>query len=464
MTTANSGAAADDARELEERVARIRRVSPASMTLADALALLLGPRPAPEPAVRRAILMRSDCPMDARVAAFADADAGVRAFAVGTAGTPIDAVLTMADDPDWQVRLEVAKRPDCATSVLARLAADPDSYVSRAALSNPGVSVQVLIRVLVAGTSRADSRLVALNEALNPRKLAGDLVAANDIGALELLGRDDLPAALVGAFVDPGRPVAVRLAALAHARCPVRALSRAATGDPDASVRACAVGSSRCPAAAVLAASSDPEPRVRERAATSSLARPETLAGMVERDPDPSVRCAAVLNPRCLPAAVDAACEDPDVVLEAAVSKAATPLGRFNALVTMAGMPRSPRREAAGPGRRLAAMPAAARTGSSHRHWVHEVALATSRRTARKSWRWIASQPLELLHPDDLQEIVARKVSGALCDERPCVRAAVARLPDVSVEALVALASDPDPEVRRLVTERILAASGSGTR
>ena len=55
-------------------------------------------------------------------------------------------------------------------------------------------------------------------------------------------------------------------------------------------------------------------------------------------------------------------------------------------------------------------------------------------------------------------------MSGALRDERPCVRAAVARLPDVSAEALVALASDPDPEVRRLVTERILAASGSGTR
>jgi len=82
------------------------------------------------------------------------------------------------------------------------------------------------------------------------------------------------------------------------------------------------------------------------------------------------------------------------------------------------------------------------------------------RRLAPRDWRWLRQLPLEDLNPEDLDRLLTGHLADAAADARAAIRAAVAVHRDVDDATLLLLASDPEPEVRRAVTARILGAAG----
>ena len=82
------------------------------------------------------------------------------------------------------------------------------------------------------------------------------------------------------------------------------------------------------------------------------------------------------------------------------------------------------------------------------------------RRLAPRAWRWLRELPLEDLNPEDLDRLLTRHLPDAATDGRVVIRAAVAAHRNVDEATLLTLASDPDVEIRRAVTARILDAAG----
>ena len=458
-----------------ERLEGIEQVAEETSDLAAALTALLGPDPNPEPAVRRAVLMRADIPLDAvRAAATTDPDPGVRGFAVGLGQVPAAVVETAISDPAWQVRAEVARRSDCSPSALANLALDRDPVVRRAALAHPAVPVEVLVHALLSATSRLDAEVAAGNAGILFGSHREALLGANRFGALAMLAQPRMPAEFAARFARSDHTADVRARAVAHLHCPPKALASAAMDDPDAAVRAAAAQRTECPQKALRAAAADVDEQVRRACASNAscptdvvdrlladdddvirriaaghgAASPPCLAWTVAHDESMVVRKAAVSNPRCPTHAVADACSDPELVFQAVVNPACDADGYLAALVTIKPMPwESPKGTPKDD------------PGEKGRARVRDVATRARKGLRRRPWSWLASRPLEQLRADDLEVLLRGKLADARQDSRDDIRIAVARHPDADAETLVELASDPCAEVRAAASARVLAAA-----
>lgn len=471
----------DHLEEIDERIAAERRrlegieqVSVESSGLAEALAALLGPDAHPEAAVRRAVLLRADLPLEALVAAASDPDPGVRGFAVGLAQAPAEAVAAAVSDPAWQVRAEVARRTDCTPEILARLVRDRDPIVRRAALAHRSVPVDVVVQVLLDGTSRLDAEFAAGHPGIRFGRHRAALVRANRFGALGLLAQSGLPSELTARFAELDHASDVRAKAVQHPHCPPATLAAAVTADPDASVRAEAAQRTDCPPAALVTGAVDVDSRVRlacagndacpaeavdrlltddddairRRAAGRPEASQGALARVVAHDESMVVRKAAVGNPVCPPATVTAACSDPALVFKAAANPSCGPDGFLAAIITIKRMQReSPKGVAAND------------PEEKGRARVREVATLARKALRKQRWEWLAAQPIELMRADDLEFVLRGKLRQARTDCRDAVRVAVASHPDADEATLIELASDPCPAVRAAASARVLAAA-----
>jgi hypothetical protein len=150
---------------------------------------------------------------------------------------------------------------------------------------------------------------------------------------------------------------------------------------------------------------------------------------------------------------LDALCGDPDFVLVVGTHPSCSPDGLIRALQTVRDMPRL--------------VPDGATTQdpvASAARQLHKVVTSASKRLAPRRWSWLADQPLQDLHPDDLPALLTRNLSEAAADPRPAIRIAVARHPYVDDGTLAILASDEDEAVRAAVSNRILeVAMGGGS-
>lgn len=457
-----------------ERLEGIAQVGDQMSDLRAALAELLGPDPHPEPAVRRAVLMRADIPLDAvRTAATSDADPGVRGFAVGLAQVPVAVVEAAMGDPAWQVRAELARRSDCSPTALAELARDGDPVVRRAALGHPSVPVEVLVHALLTATSRLDAEVAAGNPALLFGAHRKELLGANRFGALAMLDQPRLQADFAARFAMAGYTADVRAKAVAHPHCPPATLASAAVSDPAVSVRTAAATRSECPQAALRAAAVDADAQVRRacasnescptgvidllladdddvirRIAAGRAASPSCLAWTVANDESLVVRKAAVSNPRCPTHAVADACSDPELVFDAVANPACEARGYLAALITIKSMPReSPK------------VTAKDDPGEKARARVRAVATRARKGLHRRTWSWLAERPLEQLRADDLEFLLRGRLTEARRDARDAIRIAVASHPDADAATLVELATDPCGEVRAAASARVLAAA-----
>ncbi|MDO8306843.1 MAG: hypothetical protein Q7V58_00605 [Actinomycetota bacterium] len=449
------------------------------MPPAEALAQLAGPGRDPDPAARRALLMRPDLPDEAFALAAGDPDPVVRALAVGHSRAPWLLVEAAAADPEWQVRVEVARRDDCPPNVLERFSHDPDPVVRRAAIAHPRVPVDVLLRTLLRGRSRLDAEFAAKHAALVPDDHVDALLSVTSYGARGLLHREDLPGVLVRAYAGATHPAVVRRLAVLHPNCPPDVLGYAAVHDAEPPVRAGAAAQARCPGEALAVAADDPEndvrlacagnavtpeeavdrlagdpdERIRRAAVQQPVARPTTLARLIEGDPSLSVRRSALGNPACPSVAVDQACRDADLVHEATANARCTRDGYVIGLATARGIPRPRKKEVQKDGDRA----------MERDRQLMATAERCLRAVGRQPWDWLSAQPLERLDVADLARVITRHLFAAAGDERAQVRLAVCRHPHTAPGLLAQLAADPDPLVRETVSRRILdAALGAG--
>lgn len=463
-----------DAERQRLRVARIREVGVEQLPFADALALLIGPGMDPDPAVRRAVLMRRDLPIDVLALAMTDPDPTTRAFAIGTQGMPVEVIIAAATDDSWQVRYEVAGHPSCPAEVLARLAADPSPMVRRQALIHVQTPIDVLLAVLLDGTSALDARVAAAHPGVDMVLHESTLLAANEFGARGVLERADASGALVDHYLHGDRSALVRAKAAGHGACTGSALDRAAR-DPDRVVRAAAAAHPRCPpmaltdlagdeerqvrlacagnpsapTAAVRLLLQDSDEHVRSLAAAHAQAAGEDLLAIVRTDTFAAPKRAALQNPNCGQEAFEIACVDPDLVLVAARNPSCSHDALFDALITLSAMPR-------------AVDPRTSPTDAMVERCreVMAVAKVVRRRLARMAWAWLAERQLLAVHPDDLVALIGSRGAEAAHDQREEIRLVVAAMPQTTAETLMHLARDPSERVRRIVTERILAAAG----
>lgn len=463
-----------DAERQRLRVARIREVGVEHLPLADALALLRGPGMDPDPAVRRAVLMRRDLPIEELALAMSDPDPATRAFAIGAQGMPVELIIAAATDDDWQVRYEVAGHPSCPAEVLARLAADPSPMVRRQALIHDRTPIEVLLAVLLDGTSALDARVAAAHPGVDIVLHESTLLAANEFGARGVLDRADAPGSLIDHYLHCDRSALLRTKAASHRACPSNALDRAAR-DPARAVRAAAAAHPQCPAAALTVLADDDERLVRlacagnpsapsaaihrllrdsdehlrTLAAAHQQAAPEDLLVVVRTDTFAAPKQAALQNPNCGREALEIACVDPDLVLVAARNPSCSHDALFDALITLSAMPR-------------AVDPRTSPTESMVERCreVAEVAKVARRRLARMAWAWLAERDLLAVHPEDLVVLIGSRGAEAAHDQRKEIRIVVAAMPQTTAETLMHLARDPSEQVRRIVTDRILTAAG----
>lgn len=457
---------------LRARVAQINAVGSHSMPLAEALEVLRCE--AAPAAVRRTVLTRPDIPADVLAEARRMHDASVRAFAVSLPATPLDELVRASQDDSWQVRAAVASHPAATVELLVHLTRDDTSMVRRSAITRPELPVDVLVDVVVSGRSRLDAEIAIGQPGFVMGEHVDRLLLAGEFGAGAVLTQPDVPRVLLrryarGDHAPSVRAVAlrrgaprdvagrallsaaeesVRLAAVAGGNCSPLALSRAVP-DPSDDVRAAVAGCDATPTEAVDLLIGDKAGRVRAAAASSVNASPEALAVAVRDDREVRVRRAAVHNTRCPAEAVVAACRDEEIVVFAVANPACPPEGLFAALITLGGAVREV------PDGVDPQSPAAKRAAD-----IARAVKEARRRLARRAWRWLRELPLEDLNPEDLDRLLTRHLPDAATDGRVVIRAAVAAHRNVDEATLLTLASDPDVEIRRAVTARILDAAG----
>ena len=457
---------------LRARVAQINAVGSGSLPLNEALEFLRN-NEAPA-AVRRTVLTRSDIPADVVAEARLMEDDSVRAFAMSLPGTPPDELVLASRDASWQVRAAVAAHPSVTVDLLITLARDPSSVVRRAAITRPEMPIDVLVDLVVSGRSRLDAEIALGQPGFVIADHVDRLLLATDVAAGMVLAQPEVPIALLRRYARKdhsasvreialrrGAPsdvasralvtaaeTSVRLAAVKGGNCSPLSLSRAVFDLSD-DVRAAVAACDATPTKSVDLLLGDRSDEVRALAASSKNASPESLAVAVSSDRAARVRRAALRNPRCLADAVMAACRDERMVAVAVANSACAPEGLFAALVTL----RSAARET--PDGVDSKSPAAKRAAD-----VARTVKEARRRLAPRDWRWLRELPLEDVNPEDLDRLLTGHLAEAATDARAAIRAAVAAHRDVDDATLLRLASDPEPDVRRAVTARILGAAG----
>lgn len=454
---------------LHERATRITGVDEHVMALEAALTILSDSRT--EPAVRRAVLARSDLPHSAALAALSDPDDSLRAFAVGLSALSADNVRSAEHDHTWLVRAELARRMDCPLDVLERLSFDPDAIVRRSALAHIGIGSDILLRILLSGKSRLDAEIAAGHPSLRISEHVADLMEVNSFGVMALLNRSDLPPELAAQWAVSDHPVNVRVSAVKHLSCPATTIGIALRQDASRDVRQAAAARTTCPVEDLLRATQDSSAEVRRAvaanpatpaagmqallvdhddivrrdAARSPHADPKILADLVARDLDLRVRKAALGNAHCPSRTVDEACRDEELVFTAAGNSSCTREGWMAALLTIRVMPRQAGTGEADPEQR-------------QRDRVRHTAKMATKRLAAEDWSWLAGHPIERLNPIDLEVLLEKNLFEAAGDARELLRMAVARHRKADVTVLMALSGDPSEAVRKAVSARILDA------
>ncbi len=457
---------------LRARVAQINAVGSESLPLNEALEVLRNDE-APA-AVRRAVLTRSDIPAEVVAEARWMQDASVRAFAVSLPGTPMDELIGASRDISWQVRAAVAAYPEATVDLLVHLTRDESSVVRRAAITRPELPVDALVEVVVSGRSRLDAEIAIGQPGFVMADHVDRLLSAGDFGASAVLGQAEVPRRLLRRYAGKAYSSSVREVALRRG-APGDMASRALLSAPEESLRLAAVAGGKCspvalsgavwdfsddvrtavakceatPTEAVDRLLGDKAGRVRVAAASSPNASPEALAAAIRGDEEAAVRQAAVRNPSCPVEAVLDACRDEETVVFGVANPACPPDGLFAALAILKDAARQ------APAGVDAKSPAAKRAAD-----VARTVKEARRRLAPRAWRWLRERPLQELNPEDLDRLLARHLAEAAGDDRVSIRAAVAAHRDVDDATLLLLASDPEPDVRRAVTARILGAAG----
>jgi len=457
--------------ELRARAQQIQEAASGALPAAEAIALLRDDE-APA-AVRRTVLTRPDIPAEVVAEARGMAEPSVRAFAVSLPDTSVDELRRGATDGAWQVRLEVAQHPSTPADLQNLLARDTSSTVRRAVITRPDVLPDVLVDIVLAKGSLPDIELALTQPGLRISDHLDRLLQAREHGATALLKLPELPDSLLHRFAMDDHPdgireaalrrgapeevavlalhsprVAVRLAAIEGGNCSEAALTGAAR-DVSGKVRAAVAASPRTPQAVIDTLLRDPRKKVRVAAAGSRSVSAEVLGMVAIDDAELLVRKTAVANERCPVDVLSVCCTQPDLVVVAVANPSCPIEALVDALVTL-----HKSHPATAPGAQV-------KGNKAKRADAIAAAQHTVRGTlSRRPWSWLAAQPLDLLHADDLAVLVGPHLAAATTDERVSVRIAVATHADVDEVTLTALAEDPDGSVRQAVTMRILKAAG----
>lgn len=179
-----------------------------------------------DPLVRRKCASNEALPIALRLKLIEDADAGVRAEALGALPDPAAEEKLSGVDGSKYVRRVQARRSDVGEELIQKLSRDPDSWVRRWLARNSRTPLEILRRLLLDGDEGV-RRAVGRNRKTPPdllTRIASDTVAwvrasVADRGdlpklSLQLLEKDCSPDVLSGVARNPTSPSTL-LAALA---------------------------------------------------------------------------------------------------------------------------------------------------------------------------------------------------------------------------------------------------------
>lgn len=243
----------------------------------DVLAQLLA---SPSPAIRTHLLANPTLSTEDRSLLIEkmlkSRDAGSRVFLTELDDLPLDVLVRLAADNDFDVRRAVARHERLPQSTMVALAADPGWEVRLEVLQNPSRPTELI----------ADTAASVLRDAPDWR-LPGVLAAVIDLASSEV-PKGTIEEALVRLSKSRLRDPDVRQAAASHERTPPAVLARLARV-ADSGIRAAVAANPRTPADALEALSTDPDEYVRTRV-SGNESTPLAAIIALSHDASPKVR------------------------------------------------------------------------------------------------------------------------------------------------------------------------------
>ncbi|MUU73524.1 hypothetical protein [Pseudarthrobacter sp. GA104] len=243
----------------------------------DVLAHLLA---SPSPAIRAQLVANPTLSTEDRniliEKMFKSRDAGSRVFLTELDDLPLDVLVRLAADNDFDVRRAVAGHERLPQSTMVALAADPGWEVRLEVLQNPSRPTELI----------ADTAASVLRDAPDWR-LPGVLAAVIDLASSEV-PKGTIEEALVRLSKSRLRDPDVRQAAASHQRTPPAVLARLARV-ADSGIRAAVAANPRTPADALEALSTDPDEYVRTRVSGNESTPPAAIIAL-SHDASPKAR------------------------------------------------------------------------------------------------------------------------------------------------------------------------------
>jgi hypothetical protein len=451
----------------------------------------------PDSAITRAVLQHPNCPEDLLISvAVDDPDYTLRSKALQRL-TPLSA------DTAWAV-LSRGRRADCDIVLLqwrddfadaSKMFTVPHTWLRSRFASSPDAEPALIVDYAFSDPSPEVRAAAVANRTFPADRLPEVLADTSAMVRRAVLRHPEVDTATVGACATDA-DTRTRRAAFEHEHCPASFLA-AGLDDPDAELRRAAAGNWNFPGEALARAVRDPDPRVRlaavenpqcppevvgiaacdpveeVRAAAGERGYPVEALAPVVRDPDPRRRLAAAGNPQCPPEAVAiAACDPVEEVRAAAVGHRNCPveaLGAACADVSPGVRLAALRNESPAPAsavwnawrqsrRRLQVSSVSADPSLPNTESETHAAIdaAAPRALARARWAELETLPLELLPESPLTRVIAGHLGAAAADRRVQLRLAAARHNDVDAHTLVALSCDPEEDVRRAASARLM--------
>ncbi|WP_426939756.1 hypothetical protein [Pseudarthrobacter sp. S6] len=243
----------------------------------DVLAQLLA---SPSPAIRTHLLANPTLSTEDRSLIIEkmlkSRDAGSRVFLTELDDLPLDVLVRLVADNDFDVRRAVARHERLPQSATAALAADPGWEVRLEVLQNPGTPPELI----------ADTAVSVLRDAPDSR-LPGVLAAVIDLASSEV-PEGSIEEALLRLSKSRLRDPDVREFAASHERTPPVVLARLARV-ADSYIRAAVAANPRTPADVLEALSTDPVEYVRTRVSGNESTLSATIIAL-SHDASPRVR------------------------------------------------------------------------------------------------------------------------------------------------------------------------------
>ncbi|MFF1880317.1 hypothetical protein ACFVVC_02445 [Pseudarthrobacter sp. NPDC058196] len=243
----------------------------------DVLAQLLA---SPSPAIRTHLLANPTLSTEDRSLVIEkmlkSRDAGSRVSLTELDDLPLDVLVRLAADNDFDVRRAVARHERLPHSAMVALAADPEWEVRLEVLQNPSTPTELI----------ADTAASVLHDAPDWR-LPGLLAAVIDLASSEVPG-GVIEEALVRLSKSRHRDPDVREVAASHERTPPAVLTRLARV-ADSGIRAAVAANPRTSADALEALSTDPDEYVRTRVSGNESTPPAAIIAL-SHDASPEVR------------------------------------------------------------------------------------------------------------------------------------------------------------------------------